>query len=513
MGRNRHRSRPPRLCATAPLLLAGLALGAALLGSATASEIVASASSEAEASVPAGADPHGGSELTASLLERFGWEVRITLPPAPELEDYIGFALVHSPAVQAARERWQAALAVAPQAGAWPDPRFVWGEMIVPVETRTGPQQRVFSLSQTVPWFGKPGLKSDVAAAGADIAEARLAGEVLAAAAAVREIWYELAYLAEAIAITEKHHRLLLQWTLIARTRYEAGSGSYAALLKAQMERDRLDRRLAELRDLRHPAAVSLNATLGRSGAQPVVWPERLPAADDVAVTAGDPDLLAGHPDLLADKPELLADNPELLALVREEIGFERAGALAHRERFPDLTLGLDYIQTGPALDPDLPDSGRDPVIARIGINIPLWQGERAAAEREAASRGAATALTRRDRRGALEADLARQNFRWREARRTEDLYGTSLLPRARQALEAVDASYQAGTAGYLDLLEAQRTLLSFELTHVRARADRLVALARLETLVAGPLDAPATGLEAGSAGGDRTTTGGETRP
>ena len=42
--------------------------------------------------------------------------------------------------------------------------------MIVPVETRVGPQQRVFSLSQSFPWFGTLGLKESAAAARAEAA-------------------------------------------------------------------------------------------------------------------------------------------------------------------------------------------------------------------------------------------------------------------------------------------------------------------------------------------------------
>ena len=57
-----------------------------------------------------------------------------------------------------------------------------------------------------------------------------------------------------------------------------------------------------------------------------------------------------------------------------------------------------------------------------------------------------------------------------------------------RQALDAVRAAYQSGQAGYVELVEAQRTLLAFELTEARARADRLISLARIEALVAGPV-------------------------
>jgi outer membrane protein TolC len=68
-----------------------------------------------------------------------------------------------------------------------------------------------------------------------------------------------------------------------------------------------------------------------------------------------------------------------------------------------------------------------------------------------------------------------------------ESLRGGSLLLKGRQALDAVNAAYETGEADFLDIVEAQQTLLAFELTEARARADRLISLARIEQLIAGP--------------------------
>ena len=41
----------------------------------------------------------------------------------------------------------------------WPDPRFNFAYYIREVETRVGPQQMGFGISQVVPWFGKLALR------------------------------------------------------------------------------------------------------------------------------------------------------------------------------------------------------------------------------------------------------------------------------------------------------------------------------------------------------------------
>ena len=58
------------------------------------------------------------------------------------------------------------------------------------------------------------------------------------------------------------------------------------------------------------------------------------------------------------------------------------------------------------------------------------------------------------------------------------------MLPCREDALEATEGAFRAGTAGFSDLVDAQRTWLEFELSYQRALADRGKALARLEMLV-----------------------------
>jgi outer membrane protein TolC len=59
-----------------------------------------------------------------------------------------------------------------------------------------------------------------------------------------------------------------------------------------------------------------------------------------------------------------------------------------------------------------------------------------------------------------------------RDAKRKVDLFAKGLVPKALQSLESTSTAYQAGTTSFLDFLDAQRTLLVFELDLAQARAD-----------------------------------------
>ena len=65
----------------------------------------------------------------------------------------------------------------------------------------------------------------------------------------------------------------------------------------------------------------------------------------------------------------------------------------------------------------------------------------------------------------------------------------TCSIVQARQSLLSAESAYAAGTAGALDLLDAERVLLQVRVAAARARTDLEIAYARLEGAVAGPLE------------------------
>jgi outer membrane protein TolC len=408
----------------------------------------------------------------------------LNLPQLTEdatLSDYLHYAALNNPGLEAAFNRWKAALQKVPQARALEDPTFRYAYFIKEVETRSGPQRHKFELSQMFPWFGKLDARGDIALEGAHNERQRYESEKLKLFFEVKDAYYEYYYLSRAVAITEEHRRLITYLESVARTNYSTGITPYGDLIKAQVELGKFEDRVLTLRDLRNPLTAKLNKTLNRPFNHILPYPRSIPE-EKAAFT--DDQLFAW----------LKKSNPDLKA-IDFTIAQEKAAIdLAKKNYFPDLTLGVEYINTNPALEPpanpetgEVPrvkDDGKDPVIAKFAINLPIWYNKYRAGEKEARLRHLAALRERSDRENSLIADLQMELYNFRDAERKIDLYRDTLVPKARQSFTVIQKAFTAGKTDFLDVVDAERTLLEFQLSYERALANRAQRLAKLEMLI-----------------------------
>ncbi|MFH1744235.1 MAG: TolC family protein, partial [bacterium] len=133
---------------------------------------------------------------------------------------------------------------------------------------------------------------------------------------------------------------------------------------------------------------------------------------------------------------------------------------------------------------PGVKDSGSDPVMATLSLNLPIWQGKYRAAQREAEARHSATVNQRIERENGLIVDAQLAAYNFRDAERKINLYRDTLLPKAEESLNVSQQGFAAGTVGFLDLIDAQRVLLEFQISCERALANRAQKLAELEMLI-----------------------------
>lgn len=410
---------------------------------------------------------------------------RVSLPvldSGSTLADYLLYASLNNPGLEAAFQRFRAAAERLPQVRAMPDPRLSFGVFLQEVETAAGPQNSKAGISQTFPWFGRLQDQEDAAARNANAEWRRYQAEKLGLFERVTAAVYELRYLRRAISITEENLELLRQFEEIARARFRVAAADHPDVIRIQVELGMLEDRLTQLNQLRGPYTSRLNATLNRPVNAELPWPGALP--EQLYVGAAD--------ELFGLVRE---NNPRLLAMA-EEVERERELAeVARKQGLPDLTVGLDYTFVSDAApSPGFSESGDDPVLLSFSVNLPLDRSKYDAAVREAVARRLSISSAKAEETNRLGAELRQALFEHVDAERRVELYANTLIPKATESMRASLAGFRSGDSDFLDVLDTERTLLEFQLSLERAVADRAVSLAKLERLTGAELETESAG-------------------
>jgi cobalt-zinc-cadmium efflux system outer membrane protein len=403
-------------------------------------------------------------------------EENISLGENPMLSDYLRYAALNNAGLQAAFEQWRMAVEQVPQAQSLPDPKFTYGYFIEEVETRVGPQQNKLEIMQTFPWFGKIEARTDAAAATAKAARQQYEAAKLKLFFEVKDAYYEYVYLAGAIKIAQENLELIKHFEQVARTKYMAATIGHPDVIRAQVELARLEDHVKTLEELRTPIVARLNASLNRRSLEMLPWPQEQQKFQAEQVSRQKVISL------------LREQNPELKALDFDQEAAASRVELAKKKFWPDVGVGLDWIDTGSAMNPSTPDSGKDPIILMFTMNVPIWRESYKAAELQAKADVLKTSQQKTEMENMIVARAERALYDFEDSSRKTKLYGNVLVPKAEELVGASETAYLAGTVDFLSLINAQQKLLEFQLRYERAVADNQQGLARLEMLVGSEL-------------------------
>ncbi|MHC4843299.1 MAG: TolC family protein [Planctomycetota bacterium] len=386
------------------------------------------------------------------------------------LEDYLRYAALNNAKLKSEFEGWKAALEEVPQVKALEDPRFTYGYYIEEIETRVGPQKNRFGIMQTFPWFGTIEARTDAASAKAKAAKKAYEATKLNLFQNVKEGFYEYLYLATAIEIAKENLELLKQFEEVARTKYRAAAASHPDIIRAQIELATLEDILTSLERLKEPTIASLNAMLNRPSGAELPWPQK-----------GEIQTVSINRQQVIDI--LIKNNPELAGLEWQIEAARSEVEIAKKKFYPNIGVGIDWIQTDDAAIPGVRDSGKDPVILMFSMNIPLWGESYKAGERQAQANALKVQEQKIDTENKLVAKALALIYDIEDNERKLQLYNDVLIVKAQELVETSEAAYRAGSVDFLSLIDAQRMLLKYNLDHERAKTNYQQKVAKLEAL------------------------------
>ncbi|MCA9408754.1 MAG: TolC family protein [Candidatus Omnitrophica bacterium] len=379
------------------------------------------------------------------------------------LDDYIRIGLQRNPELKASFYEWKAALKKVPQAFSLPDPQFTYTDYLESVETRVGPQNRAFSINQKIPLPDKLWIRKARAFKASEVTYYKFEKQRLSLIYQMTDAFYEYAYLAKAILVTQENMKLLSNIESVAQTKYASGLTKNQDLLKVQVELGKLENELLTLKDLKSALMARLNSLLNFPEDHLLPFPNE--SLEDMEMTSG-------YDTLTELVKELQDSNPELMASFKNIEKEKDNLKLAKREYFPDLTVGVTTIDTGEAMNPATIDSGKDPLMVMFSVNVPIWFDRLYAGVEEARSSLKAAEEQYQSKGNELYSRLALTHYKMKDALRQTRLYKDALIPKAVQTLNATQSGYEAGSVDFLSLIDAQRMLLNFQLAYYRFHAN-----------------------------------------
>jgi len=387
-------------------------------------------------------------------------DLQVTLPILDNnstLATLITYAMLNQPRVAEAYYNYAYSIERITIERSLPDPKVTFEMDVTNVVSTVMP-----GLMIDIPWPMKLVARADVASAESQAKYFIFESAVLETAFDVKRPYYRLHFLDDRIRINRNMLNLMNELEQIARAQNEAGKVTLQDVIRAQIEQERLKTEIANLEDSRNPLMAELKTALGMSPDQP------------------DPPIPAQFKstplDLSSDQlyAAAMEHNPQLKSMESEVRAAEDGIRLARMSRLPDFTIGVQA------------DVKAAPIMYRpkFEMTLPIWLDKIAAEIASAQARKHAASSRFSAEQIQLAVEFAGKSFMYREAKRNLKLLDGNLLSKAQMSLDVARAAYSAGQIDFINLLEAERTLLEFQLTEVEARTQCELALAELSLII-----------------------------
>jgi outer membrane protein TolC len=385
-----------------------------------------------------------------------------------QLEHYLVIAAENNPGLRAKFSEYMAALEVAPQVKALPDPQAAFAYFISPVETRVGPQQFKFSATQMFPWFGTLQAKENVANQSAKAkyevfleSKSRLFNEV-------RANYYNIYFNRRAIEISRENLDILNSFQNLANVKVEAGKVSAVDAYRIEMEIGDLENHLALLRDNQHVLEVMFINLLNAESNMEISTP-------DVLWTF---DIGLGKDQIL---DTIIGNNHQLLAISLQQEVLDYRKELAKKIGKPGFSIGLDYTLVGQG---DNMLAGTDALLfPKVGITIPLYRSKYKAMVNEVVYLQEAKDSEKTNKINLLETIFEKAWKEYLDSDRRIELYFTQ-QDLADQSLKLLETEYSTGNKYFEEILRMERKLLNYGLELEKARSDKQAAISFIHYLM-----------------------------
>jgi len=409
--------------------------------------------------------------MLLTLLPALAWSEE-EKPPAEDLARLVSTAIDNNPELKSSQARWEMFRNRIAQARSLDDPMLMLkiqnGIISDPLNFhRDSMTQKVIGISQQIPFWGKRGLKEEVAAKDAESYRWQIEERKLELVRMVRETYYQIYFTDKSLEIVNKNIRILDDFITLTETKYSVGQGAQQDVFKSQVERSKMLDMKISLQQQRKSLEAALNALLYR------------PAETRVGTIS---DFTIAPLPIQADELRKKAyEHRPMIKSLQALIGKGEAGLkLAKKEFYPDFNVSFEYMQRDPAMGGD----GADMYGLGLTFNLPMQRERRHAMVAESNSEISMATEELNSFKNGINGSISDLLAKLEKREKLVSLYKTGIIPQAEQSLESAVISYRVNKVDFLTLLDSRVTLFNYERDYYESLAEYQMNLAQLEALV-----------------------------
>jgi cobalt-zinc-cadmium efflux system outer membrane protein len=389
------------------------------------------------------------------------------------LQNIVNTAIEVSPKIKMLEMKKLAASNKIEQNSNLPDPTLTLGLVNMPVNSFSFTQEpmtgKIIGLSQAFPFPGKLSEQADVNKKDVDIVEQ----EILDAKNEIRknviQNYNELLFIRKSIEISESSKQLLNNIADVVRAKYSVSTASQQNLLKVELEITNLSEKIENLKSIENSKLAVLNSYLLRP-AESQINTEQFPGITYHQFTI----------DALIDTA--IKHRPFLEGIKEAEEKESLKKSLAEYDYYPNFNLSLQYSFRDKIEKTNTPLDDFFSVI--LGVSLPLNYGGKISSKVEETE----SMQQLYNEQYQMSLQMLRSSFgesvaKLNSLEKRIKLVSEGSLIQASENMKTTLTSYQVGQVDFINVIDAQNSLLKVENDLYRLKTDYLNEIANLEFL------------------------------
>ena len=385
------------------------------------------------------------------------------------IEALVQLALQRNPQIRESQHKIEAKRHRVDQVMSLPDPMVNTTTYLEPVQTAAGEQSFALGVSQKFTDSQRRATRAAIIREEIIAAEADFASVQLEIAEKTRSACYQLMFTRQAIEISREDMASLEQIAEVIRRQYEIRkSVTQQDVLNVQVEQSIIENRIVDLQQKEKSYQARLARLL------------HLDPDSEFQIS----DELIAYPspfDLESLIAQAIQNRPDLQGQLARLGSDCKKVQLAHLERRPDFTVGLNWIATSSdGISPVA--NGDDSFLLGVGFNLPIYKARIRAGVCEAQANRRAS----ESRFASLQANVAEEVFdlvaKLESTGETLTLIQQDIIPKLIRTLDLSIDKYSTGEIDYAQLIANWRSVLRYRITESNLQSQynqQLALLAR----------------------------------